>query len=164
MRILTIAALAACSPEKVHDEAEETGGTADTETASQDSGSSETDAGEVRPTILQADAWCYVAATGEESDQWVFYAQADDPQGAATLDNFFPDGIAFQDAGGNTISNIAIVCTDAGECTSSTGGAALGAGCSQATSFKATFIVRDEDSNLSDPVTVDCREGTDAAG
>jgi hypothetical protein len=164
MRIFTILALAACSAGKGGENAGETGKAESEETQQEtETGMSEGEE-EVRPFIVQADAWCYVAATGEESDQWVFHAIADDPQGAATLDNFFPEGIAFQNSGGSTIETIAIVCTEAGECTSSTGGDALGAGCSQAESFKATFIVRDEDENFSDPVTVDCRAGDSASG
>jgi hypothetical protein len=116
------------------------------------------------PTIVEADAWCYVLEAGDTVEQWLFKATATDPQGVDTLESFTQNAISFQDIGGTEISTVAIVCDPAGECTSSANGASLGVGCSNPTNFQAVFTVSDQDGNVSAPVTVTGRLGSSADG
>ena len=136
--------------------------------SSSDEGTDTTDTepteSDVNPTILETDAWCYIAEVGDAVEQWIFKAIANDPQGAETLASFTPDAISFQDVGGTEISKLAIVCSPTGECTTSATSTTLGVGCSAPTNFQAVITVADEDGNLSAPVTVPGRAGSSASG
>ena len=118
----------------------------------------------IKPTILEADTWCYVLESGDTVEQWLFKATATDPQGTETLASFTPDAISFQDIGGTEIASVAIVCDPAGQCTSSANSNTLGVGCSSPTNFQAVFTVSDTDGNVSEPMTVTGRQGSGAEG
>lgn len=157
---LLMLGLFACGEDDKTDNSD-SGGTDD---QTSDTTDTDTPAEDTSPTILEGDAWCYIAEVGDAVEQWMFKATATDPQGASTLASFTPDAISFQDIGGTEISKLAIVCSPTGECTTSATSTTLGVGCSTPTNFQAVITVADEDGNLSAPITVPGRAGSSAEG
>ncbi|MEC8277245.1 MAG: hypothetical protein VX026_05995 [Myxococcota bacterium] len=117
------------------------------------------------PSVIEADAWCYTQGGSTNVDYWAFSATVADPQGVDTIESFMMEGISFElAANGSQVKTIALVCDPSGACTGSEATDTVGVGCIQATDYQATFTISDADGNLSNPLTVPCREGTSAAG
>ena len=117
----------------------------------------------VSPSILEADAWCYLHDTGDTAYFWVAAATVDDPQGVATIENFQPDAVKVY-SGDAEVSSQAFVCDEQGLCTASFNADQAGVSCTNATSYTIAMFVMDEDGNVSQTAEVTGREGSSAAG
>lgn len=117
-----------------------------------DSGDSGQDSDPERPWILSADAYCYHHEVGEEFWNWSASCTADDPQGRDSLSRAGQLGVT---EGGTEIARYTLSCNpDDGVCSTTFREDADGVLCSRASSYTLSFVVEDEDGNLSEPVEV----------
>lgn len=118
----------------------------------------------VSPSILEADAWCYLHDTGDTAYFWVAAATVDDPQGVTTVESLQPDDAVKIYSGDAEVSSQPMVCNSDGACTASFNADQVGVSCTNATSYTFSITVIDEDGNVSEAVEVTGREGSSAAG
>jgi len=114
----------------------------------------------ISPIIIEADAWCYIL---EETEKWAFSAVVEDPQGSDNIKRFMTDAVEFQDLGGGIIGSSAIAC-EGGDCTGTASSSSINLGCTTPENFNAKFTIEDEDGNISEPKTVNCRRGNGVGG
>ena len=117
------------------------------------------------PVIQDADAWCYYHDTGDPRYIWVAALDVSDPQGTDTIQAFFT-GVTVFDSSGAEMFTESLTCGD-GACTGTWRQDSYSPDimyCSDASDYTLEFIIYDEEGNVSEPVTVNGREGNDAAG
>lgn len=117
----------------------------------------------VSPVVSAIDAWCWEHTVGDPGNFWEVRTTVDDPQGNDTLESFQPEGLRVLQ--GSTEDSVqAMVCTDAGACTTSFGEDATGISCSGATGYTFEVSIVDEDGNTSEPASVEGRQGSSSEG
>ena len=116
----------------------------------------------VDPVVQEADAWCYTSS--DAGDFWGFSAVGDDPQGSQTLEAYIPDGVEVQDADGDVLATVALVCEDSGQCWGSVQCEHIDVSCSSPQSYSFLFVVQDEQGNRSEAATVQGRYGAGPTG
>lgn len=114
---------------------------------SADSGDTEVIPDGVSPQVLEADAHCYLHATGDETYFWTFSAEVTDPQGDDDIPTGFVHDIRFL-RDGNVIEEIVdlLACRD-GACSASFQEAQYGIPCTTADDWTVRFTVYDHEAN-----------------
>lgn len=160
---LLAAALVGCAPAKADGDEDDTGGAAD------GGGDGAADGGDggstdgVTPVLLEGDAWCYPHPDGEMTvNLWSVTGRYTDPQGEASVENFYLDGIIVLQSE-IEVARYALACRD-GACVGSWNEAEDFVACANATAYTVQLRVIDEDGNLSAPLELTGRQGTDATG
>ena len=167
--LLALMSLTVACGDKGDDGDEDDGSGADDTAASGDDTGSASGGGSggstgPEPVILEADAWCYTPGGSVEGDFWGLKALVEDPQGPDTLPGLQTDAVRVDSSAGGTLTTMAMVCDDLGNCTGSDSVANLGFGCGSADSMTFVFTIVDEDGNASAAVSVVGRRGSSAEG
>jgi hypothetical protein len=111
---------------------------------------------------LTADIWCYEHSTGAIRYIWSMTATFKDPQGEPTIQALHEGLKAWQGSG--LLGTYAVVCSEAGSCTASFEEVENNVLCSDASSYRFTLEIIDEDGNTSAPFEMTGRVGSDASG
>ena len=155
---ISLFSLVACNGNKVEEDDDDGNNSIFDDTGADDTGGfNDPEA----PVIEVADAWCYLHKTGDQAYFWVANLEVDDPQGQDTIESFY-EGVTVLSSDTELFSEY-LVCGD-GECTASWAESQYGMACGNAESYTLRFQLTDEDGNLSEPVEVTGRTGTDASG
>ena len=155
---------AGCGPAKIDGEDDDTGG-ADgaADAAGTDAGGEDGASDGQSPTLSDGDAWCYPHPDGELTvNLWSVTARYADPQGDASVENFYLDGIVVLQSGSER-ARYALACRD-GSCVGSWNEADDLIACANASAYTVEVRVIDEDGNISAPLQLTGRQGTDATG
>ncbi len=157
MRILALSILlAGCA--SVRDPA----GSDDTEAAADSDAAADTEVEDPAPSIVLADAWCYLHDTGVENWRWNVAAAGEDAQGSIDLKSFGHEVVIRR--GGGTLATYPLSCQQDGDCTTSFLEAEYGVLCAQAAATTFTIRLEDQEGNWSEPVEITGREGTNPEG
>ena len=165
MRWLPFLALVACNGGGSATDDTDPSGDADTDADSDADSDADADTdtvGDVVPTVLSADAWCFQHSTGEERWLWNLYVTAADPQGTSNLKTFGHEAKVSRE--GSVVATYQLVCEQDGDCTTTFNETEHGVLCAQATWYTFAIALEDADGNWSEPVEVTGRAGSGPEG